>query len=161
MQSPLSVETIQLKCCCQITRYFNHQNKLEPNYNKSKYLWPWACFFCSLLEGVCNILFFKFFEHGLRTPREEIDFTARPRIQSQSQIFRYGGSIFCLPHRPNFSDIFDLCLHWVSVVRALVHREFLRGSFWDCWGDMRLMGQKGWSFGPYFLFAIFVLMSIS
>ena len=22
-------------------------------------------------------------------------------------------------HRPNFSDIFDLCFHWVSVVRGL------------------------------------------
>ena len=42
--------------------------------------------------------------HGLLTPREEIAFTARQKIQSQSQIFRYGGSIFCLPHRPNFSD---------------------------------------------------------
>ena len=56
--------------------------------------------------------------HGLRTPREEIAFTARPKIHSHSQIYRYGGSIFCLPHRPNFSDIFDLCLHWVSVVRG-------------------------------------------
>ena len=56
--------------------------------------------------------------HGLRTPREEIAFTARPKIQSQSQIFRYGRSIFCLPHQPNFSDIFYLCLHWVSVVRG-------------------------------------------
>ena len=55
--------------------------------------------------------------HGLRTPREEIAFTARPKIHSHSQIFWYGGSIFCLPHRPNFSGIFDLCLHWVSVVR--------------------------------------------
>ena len=36
-----------------------------------------------------------------------------------AQIFRYGGSIFCLPHRPIFSDIFDLCLHWVSIVRGL------------------------------------------
>ena len=49
--------------------------------------------------------------HRLRTPREEIAFTARPKIQSQSQIFRYGQSIFCLPHWPSFSDIFDLCLH--------------------------------------------------
>ena len=57
--------------------------------------------------------------HGLRTPREELAFTARPKIQSQSQIFRYGGSIFCLPHRPIFSDILDLCLHWVSVVRGI------------------------------------------
>ena len=56
------------------------------------------------------------YDHGLRTPREEIAFTARPKIHSHSQIFRYGQSIFCLPHRPNFSDIFDLCLHWVSVV---------------------------------------------
>ena len=28
--------------------------------------------------------------HGLRTPREEKAFTARPKIQSQSLIFRYG-----------------------------------------------------------------------
>ena len=58
-----------------------------------------------------------FFMHELPTPREERAFTARPKIQSQSQIFRYGGSIFCMPHLPNFSDIFDLLLHWVSVVR--------------------------------------------
>ena len=57
------------------------------------------------------------FIHGQRTPREEIAFTARPKIHSHSQIFRYGRSIFCLPHWPNFSDIFDLCLHWLSVVR--------------------------------------------
>jgi hypothetical protein len=56
--------------------------------------------------------------HGLRTSREEIAFSARPKIQSQSQIYRYDRSIFCPPHRPNFSDIFDLCLHWVSVVRG-------------------------------------------
>ena len=50
--------------------------------------------------------------------REEKAFTARPKIHSYSQSFRYGQSIFCLPLRPNFSDIFDLCLHWVSVVRG-------------------------------------------
>ena len=58
---------------------------------------------------------------GLRTPGEEIAFTARPNINSQSQIFRYGQSIFCLPHRPKFSDIFDLCLHWVSEVQSFNH----------------------------------------
>ena len=57
--------------------------------------------------------------HGLRTPGEENAFTARPKINSQSQVFRYGRSIFCLPHRPKFSDFFDLCLHLVSVVRAI------------------------------------------
>ena len=61
------------------------------------------------------------YKHGLWTPREEIAFTARPKIQSQSQIFRYGRSIFCLPHQPNFSDIFDFCFHWVSVVRVYKH----------------------------------------
>ena len=61
------------------------------------------------------------FSHGLRTPREEKAFTARPKIHSHSQIFRYGQSIFCLPLRPNFSDIFDLCLHWKSVVRVYVY----------------------------------------
>ena len=59
------------------------------------------------------------YRHGLRTPREEIAFTtAWPKIQSHSQILRYGRGIFCLSHRPNFSDSFNLCLHWVSVVRA-------------------------------------------
>ena len=59
--------------------------------------------------------------HGLRTPGEEIAFTARPKINSHSQIFRYGRSIFCLPHRPKFSDFFNLCLHWVSVVCVRNH----------------------------------------
>ena len=68
--------------------------------------------------------------HGLRTPREEIVFTARPKTQSQSQIFRYGGSIFSLPHWPNFSDIFDLYCHRVSVVRAQnVQKKVFENSF--------------------------------
>ena len=65
--------------------------------------------------------------HGLLTPGEEIAFTARPKIaftarpkiKSQSQTYRYGRSIFCLPHRPKISCFFDLCLQWVFVVRAL------------------------------------------
>ena len=48
--------------------------------------------------------------------------------KSQSQIFRYGRGIFCLPHRPNFSDDFDLCLHWVSVVRACGRSSEIRIS---------------------------------
>ena len=62
--------------------------------------------------------------HGLRTPREEKAFPARPRIQSQSQIFRYDQSIFCLPHRPNFSDIIDLCLHWFVRSPCMTYLEF-------------------------------------
>ena len=63
--------------------------------------------------------------HGLRTPGEEITFTARPKIKSQSQIYRYGQSIICLPHRPKISGFFDLCLHWVSVVRGLALSSFM------------------------------------
>ena len=70
--------------------------------------------------------------HGLRTPREEIAFTARPKIHSHSQIFRYGGSIFWLPHRPIFSDILDLCLHWVPVVRAPSHQALE----WGIWTNL-------------------------
>ena len=64
--------------------------------------------------------------HGLRTPREKIVFTARPKIHSHSQIFRYGRSIFFLPQRPNFSDIFDLCLHWVSVVHGAEYLSYVK-----------------------------------
>ena len=52
-----------------------------------------------------------------------IAFTAWPKIHSHPQIFRYGGSIFCLPHWPKFSDFFDLCLHWASVVRDLTYHQ--------------------------------------
>ena len=79
-----------------------------------------------------SLLFFVTFYrrmHGLRTLREEIAFTARPKIHSHSQIYRYGRSIFCLPHWPNFSDIFDLCLHWVSVVRGFIIAFLLKFRF--------------------------------
>ena len=55
-------------------------------------------------------------DHGLRKPGEVIVFTGRTKINSHSQIFRYGQSIFYLSHRPKFSDFFDLCLNWVSTV---------------------------------------------
>ena len=58
-----------------------------------------------------------------RPTGEEIAFTVQPKINSHSQIFRYGQSISCLPHRPKFSDFFDICLHWVSVVCAHGHRN--------------------------------------
>ena len=61
--------------------------------------------------------------HGLRTPREEIAFTTRPKIHSHSQILGTAKAYFVCHIGPNFSDIFDLCLHWVSVVREVNHRE--------------------------------------
>ena len=77
--------------------------------------------------------------HG---PPEEIAFPVQPKIHSHSQIFRYGQSIFCLPHRPNFSDIFDLCPHWVSVVCDSAQcnvkckvQHFYEGIFLDFYKD--------------------------
>ena len=76
-----------------------------------KYSWLTLtiCFICPY--NIHRYSLYYISAHGLRTPRDEIAFTARPKIQSQ--FFRYGQSIFCQPHRPNFSDSFDLCLHWV------------------------------------------------
>ena len=37
-----------------------------------------------------------------------LNYFAQPKIHSHSQIFWYGGSIFCLPHRPNFSGIYPM-----------------------------------------------------
>ena len=52
--------------------------------------------------------------------------TARPKIKSQSQIYGYGRSIFCLPHRPKSLGFFGLCLHWVSIVRDLKNQQNIR-----------------------------------
>ena len=103
---------------------------------------PWTLTLCLLQKGGIIVMWCTNTKvHGLRTPREEIAFTARPKIQSQSQIFRYGGSIFCLPHRPNFSDIFDLCLHWASVVRAQKHAYF----FLNYYDRASTIGKCFWS----------------
>ena len=67
---------------------------------------------------ICVLRMISFTDYG--RPVRISPFTAQPKINSHSQIFRYGPSIFCLPDRPNFSEIFDLCLHWVSVVRDII-----------------------------------------
>ena len=68
-------------------------------------------------------------QHWLRTPGQENTLTAWPKIKSQSQIYRYSRSIFCLPHRPKILGFFDLYLHWVSVARARQHWNIYRP--WD------------------------------
>ena len=84
------------------------------------WIMPW---YGMLHHGHLRLLSRSLWLHGLRTPGEEIAFTERPKIHSHSQIFRYGWSLICLPHRPKFSDFFDLCLHWVSVVRGKNHNR--------------------------------------
>ena len=72
-------------------------------------------------------------KHRLRMPGEKIAWTAQLNIKSQSQICMYGWSIFCLPHWPKISDFFDLCLHWVSIVRALKHAKTNCGRHRNHW----------------------------
>jgi hypothetical protein len=94
--------------------------KIMPNFDDLSLI-NWFYFFpIKYVDSWPKILLCR--THGLRTPGEEIAFTARPEIKSQSQIYRYGRSIFCLPHRPKISVfLFFLCLHWVSVVRGRTH----------------------------------------
>ena len=67
--------------------------------------------------------------HGLRTPGEEIAFTAGPKIHSHSQIFSYGRSIFYLPYRPKISDFFDR----VSVVRDCLVTKLITKNQRSSW----------------------------
>ena len=118
---------------CWLTNYldlFYHQ--LSDNDQTSKFspIQKWPLYthqgslyiICSFL---CCLLFMVMIMDYRRL--EEIAFTAWPKIQSQSQIFKCSWSIFCLPHQPNFSDIF-LFLHWVSVV--LGYDTVAKGIFW-------------------------------
>ena len=60
--------------------------------------------------------------HGLQTPSEEIAFTARAKIKSQSQVcigtVQWKHILSAI--LPIISGFFDLCLHWVSVVRGSI-----------------------------------------
>jgi hypothetical protein len=98
---------------------------------------------CWILQKIRIIIFKRYIY--LSTPRKEIAFTARPKIQSQSQIFRYGGSIFCLPHRPNFSDIFNLYLHSHFYSAPSIFTVF-RNLVWEIWfekyGSRYLVREK-------------------
>ena len=100
-------------------RFFSAPSNDDPrHWCEILYEWVFVTIICPRVELTWKSYWFFFddYPNGLQTTREEIAFTARPKIQSQSQIFRSGRSILCLPHQPNFSDIFALCLHWVSIV---------------------------------------------
>ena len=82
----------------------------------------WQCWQWNLQMKYC-----KYCYHGLRTHCEEIAFTARPKINSHSQIFRYARSIFCLPHRPNFSRFL-----WFTASLG-VRNPWLNATSWWPW----------------------------
>ena len=107
----------QMLCPCSGNKFeINFGNRLYSKRRGQALLFPFVYNLLPNLMSNCN-----HYVHGLRTPREEIAFTAMPKINSHSQAFRYGRSIFCLPHRPKFSDFFDLCFRWVSVVCDYAH----------------------------------------
>ena len=82
--------------------------------------------------------------HGLRTPGEEIAFTARPKIKSQSQCYRYGRSIFQLSHRPKVSDFFDLLMPSLGD-----HSPWLWALYRKCQSGSQLL--KKWSSSSIFV----------
>ena len=84
--------------------------------------------------------------HGLRTPGEEIDFTARLKSKSQSQIYRYGQSIFYLPHRHKISGFFVLCLHILGVRSPCMQSSQFRNSLvqFMCNADWNSLGKSKW-----------------
>ena len=77
-------------------------------------------------------------DHRLRTPREEIAFTAlhgwifTPTPKFLGTIEAY----FVCHIGPNFSDIFDLCLHCVSAVRAI--DQGLLESLWTVLSEIQI-----------------------
>ena len=94
--------------------------KIYDNILWATYVTQWGIFYCTtFIQSVTNYI--HGVVHGLRTTGEEITFTAQPKIHAHSRIFSYGRNIFCLPHLPKFSDFFDLCFHWLSVVCVVVH----------------------------------------
>ena len=66
--------------------------------------------------------------HGLRMPGEEIAFTARSKINSQSQIFRYSWRTFCLPLWLKFLDFFDSSLGVCSPCNTPKRKLFNRSA---------------------------------
>ena len=98
-------------------------DKVQQRHNETKVFMiaHWDFHSLSHLSKEIKSLYSNDDGHGLQTSGEEIPFTARPKINSHFQLFWYSRSIFCLPNRPKFSDFFDLCLHWVSVVRVQNH----------------------------------------
>ena len=90
------------------------------NLTEKKLTGSWSILWKKLYSK-CNLSKSKFegkFVIHTDYRRPERKFTDKLKIHSHSLIFRYGRSIFCLPHRPKFSDFFDLCLHLVSMVRG-------------------------------------------
>ena len=83
--------------------------------------------------------------HGLRTSGEEIALTAWPRIQSQSQIFRYSQSFFCLKHRLlkwntlsiNMLDVYTQAVIFSANLRTKKRCEFATPSERVCFDVFR------------------------
>ena len=73
------------------------------------------------------------FDHGLWTLGEEIVFTTWPKINSHSQIFRYGRSIFCLPNfQISLIYAFIGCLQYVCFMISQCDTDIVRHIYLLC-----------------------------
>ena len=75
-------------------------------------------FWVSATVGEKDIFYlFKIFQHYIPHELRRHPEKKYPSLHGRkfTPIFMYERNVFCLPHRSNLSDIFDLCLHWVSV----------------------------------------------
>ena len=109
------VESESITSCLMHAQWYIRVLKVQIYIMKKHYFIGFFYSVC-LIQGWQLLQYSKLYNTDYGHPEKKQPI-ARPKIQSQSQIFRYGRSIFCLPHRPKFPDFFDLCLHWVSIVR--------------------------------------------
>ena len=77
---------------------FNDYDYTKWSQNHPKVAFEFSCYFTTLSDAKISHENKNAPWHGLRTSREEIVFTAQPKIHSHSQIFRYGQSIFIVCH---------------------------------------------------------------
>ena len=52
--------------------------------------------------------------------------------------------VFCLPHRPIISDVFDFCIHWVSVVRGCDEKPLVISGIEDGTSKGELQEAPPW-----------------
>ena len=102
-----------------ISMYYCSNSTRVPNSVNKSFLWWIRTFrrFYSMFTWLMYV-----WSHGLRMPREEVVFTTLPDFHSLSRISRYGRSIFCLPHQPNFSEslgVLSPCLKQKEITSKL------------------------------------------
>ena len=131
-----NVQFFPLQKLLWASEYPLNSDLLEPTLSPDPYLihedGRYQCFLFNVASSykykwTDQILFVLTTDYGLPPVMKS------PSLHSQKftptpKVLVYGRCIFCLPHWHKFSDFFDLCLFWVSVVRGLDNVS--RKNFW-------------------------------